>query len=183
MSFMSKKEKGSGNVLSFLFSIFFFVLFFGALYYWNHTELDFIDRIENMSIWEAFILSMAIFRMTRLLVYDKIMNYVRDIFLDTEEHTSSETGIVYIVRHQPKSGFRRLISELLVCPWCASMWLSLIMVFFHFSFPEISWPLVFVLALGGFSSMLQLTSNTIGWYAEGRKCEVEMMKKKGTALD
>ena len=168
----TRKEKGSGNLLSFLLSIVFFgviVLGMYLLYAWDVG----LEDLTDVSVFEIVLLSLAVFRLQRLLVYDKVAQYIRDLFLDLKEE--KEDGIVYVVRTKPTKGLRRLFSDLFDCPWCIGVWAAVFTVFLYFLFPW-TWPFWLILAIAGASSFLMLSINMIGWIAERNK---QKAKKHG----
>lgn len=161
MSAITKiSPKNDENVYSISLSIIFTALVVGAIIY-----LKGMNRLPTeISVFDAVLIILAVFRLTRLMVYDKIMTFVRDMFVKKEEK-EGEGGAIYVVRRKFDKGFRKSISDLLDCPWCISVWLSLIVPFFYFVSP-IAWFPIFVLAVSGFATLLQILINLIGWRAE-----------------
>lgn len=88
------------------------------------------------------ILVLATFRMIRLLVYDTVTEYVRG----------------YLARFE--TGPRRTLFRLMTCPWCTGIWVSLLITFLYFASP-IFWYFIFVLAIAGAGSFLQVTISRI----------------------
>lgn len=113
------------------------------------------DRFpKEVSVFDFIILSLAVFRLIRLFVYDKITLFLRDYF-------ASAT-------HGPK----KTASELLNCPWCFGVWLALMTVFFYYVLP-MAWVVILVLAISGVATFLQIIMNSIGWRAELNKIEAQ----------
>jgi hypothetical protein len=52
------------------------------------------------------------------------------------------------------------------------VWSSVFLTFFYFAFPELK-VLVLILAVASLASMFQIFTNLLGWYAEGKKNEVQ----------
>lgn len=125
----------------------------------------------GISVFDFVLLSLATFRLTRLFVYDKIMQWGRDLFLDITT-TSEVTGDGAVIRSKPVGGPRRTIADLLSCPWCVGMWFALFVTFFYYLTPFAWYPILF-LAVGGVASFLQVASNLVGWHAENMKKTVE----------
>lgn len=105
----------------------------------------------------------AAFRLTRLFVYDKIMQWFRDLFL--------ENGAL------PEDGPTRTISDILACPWCVGVWFALLLVFFYYLTP-FAWFFILVLAISGVATVVQLLANWVGWSAEYKKLKVQEHGKK-----
>ncbi|MAZ40876.1 hypothetical protein CL654_02065 [bacterium] len=168
MSVITKTtHKNNQNIWSFILTSFFMVLFVGAVYALNE-----LDRIpESISFFDTVIITLAIFRLTRLVVYDSVFRFFRDFFVQ-KTIKKDEDGNIITVRAVYKDGIRRTISDLLSCPWCIGMWLSLFVSFFFFATPYLWFP-IFVLAVAGFSSLIQIAINLVGWRAEQLKGLVE----------
>lgn len=102
-----------------------------------------LGKIQNVvPVSDLFLTSFAVFRLIRLFVYDSVFGYVHD----------------YLAKFE--SGPRKTLSDLLSCPWCTGVWAALLVAFFYFSFPP-AWYVVFILALAGIGSSLQIAVNNI----------------------
>jgi hypothetical protein len=146
------------------FTLFFLVLFVNAM------VILYVLGIVPTAIpeFDFLLLALATLRLTRLFVYDKIMEWGRDLFLDLKLE-----GDEY-VRVKPLRGPRRTIAELMACPWCMGMWFGLFVSFFYFLTPLAWFPILF-LAVGGVGSLFQVLANLVGWKAEELKKNVERL--------
>ncbi|MCA0969564.1 DUF1360 domain-containing protein [Halobacillus litoralis] len=94
-----------------------------------------------------FILSLAAFRLTRLIVDDLIMEWLRKPFtvirVEKNENGEKEEWI------EP-TGF---IGEGLTCQWCVGVWSSLLIIVFY-TFVPYGVFLVLLLAVAGLQSIL-----------------------------
>ena len=146
-----------------VFLVFFSVLVFMATIilqseaYKSYTELTLIDFI---------LITLASFRLIRLVVYDKIFAFFREQFYDAEEYK----GKVLLVK--PENGPRRTLSDLLSCPWCFGIWATAMLSFFYLLTPYAMFPIL-VLALSSVATFLQILANLIGWKSERMKMDVE----------
>lgn len=160
-----RRAKEDQNFWSIILSLFFFVVFVATLYEMKALRGGFLVSVPP---FDALLMSLAAFRITRLVVYDKITRWFRELFADRREY---EEGGVVIVEVKPfVRGFRRTIYDLLHCPWCISFWSALIIVFCYFIFPW-AWSVIFFLALAGVGSLFQLWANVLGWRAENLKLD------------
>jgi len=166
----TREEAAHENAWSFLLSTLFTVLLAASLYYLFQRGTDF-----SLTVFEFVILTLAVFRLTRLLVYDSIALFIRDLFLDKTRKWDDKIRLYIVVREKPKKGVRRKISELLACPWCTGVWVTLPVVFFHY-FHSLSFYVFLILAVAGLSTFVQLTANLTGWNAESKKNQVEKEK-------
>jgi len=134
-------------------------LFFAFLVIVSIAVLSAQGRIfYTVPIRDIVLLSLAIFRLTRLFTYDKITQFIRDWFADAKPNTLRDT-----------------LGVLINCPWCIGLWFSWALVTFYFS-SIYSWPVILILALAALGSVLQVLSNWIGWNAEAKKLEVQKMQ-------
>lgn len=150
------------GVKNFIASV-LFALLLGTFMYLLYTGPGIPTAISE---FEFVLLSLAVFRVVRLFAYDKITEWLRDIFYDVEVQTEE------VIRTKPLRGVRRTIIDLLLCPWCLGVWASLFITFLYFYTPFAWFPVV-MLAIAGVGSLFAIFANLIGWYAEGRKREVE----------
>lgn len=140
------------NLWNFLFSVFFFIVL-GA-------SVCLVDRVHgfyptSIPPFDVLLIAFASFRITRLLVYDKIAQWLRDLFAGGREGT-----------------FRHTVSDLLACPWCIGFWGALIATTAYFVVPW-AWFVILFLALAGMGSLLQVVANAVGWHAENLKLEAK----------
>ncbi len=146
-----------------VFLLFFLVLIFLASVV---LESEAIKSYEALTLIDLLLITLASFRVIRMVVYDKIFAFFREQFYDAVE----EKGRVVLVK--PESGPRRTLADLLSCPWCFGVWASAMVTFFYLLTPYSFFPVLF-LALSAVASLLQILANLIGWKAEGAKMDVE----------
>lgn len=152
---------------NFFFTLLFAILLAAALSYFS-------DRgavPTAISLFDATLIALATFRLTRLIVYDRIFAFFRDFFLDRVREKQKDGGVTVSYR-EPTSGVRRTIRDLLACPWCTGAWAALILVFSYYASPY-AWFVIFILAIAGLGSLFQVLANLLGWTAEYRKLEAK----------
>ena len=145
----------SHNFWNFLFSVFFLFVLAAAVYCVRALTGGYPSEVP---VFDAILMAFATLRITRLIVYDKIARWFRELFV------RGDNGFIYTVR------------DLLECPWCIGFWSALAISFSYFVFPW-AWFVIFFLALAGAGSLLQIIANGVGWRAETLKLEA---KEKGT---
>src|SRR3990167_3275543 len=101
------------NIWNFWLSVFFVIVLAAALLEMKEVRGGFLVPV---SPFDAIMMTFATFRVTRLVVYDRIMLWFREFFEDR------------------KSGLMAVVSDLLQCPWCIGIWAALAVVFFCFIF-------------------------------------------------
>ena len=107
--------------------------------------------IREMKLKEAVLIILATYRLTRVLVFEKIFKYLRDL-LKSRQH-------LYVIG---------TLNSIATCPWCAGIWVSLLMLVFYYLIPY-GIVLVYLLALAGLASMVILLSNLLHMKAEQRQ--------------
>ena len=130
--------------------------------------------------FDALLMAFATFRITRLVVYDKITRWFRELFVKRRVYEKDGSSWVEIIPYG--RGFRHTIYDLLQCPWCIGIWSALIVVFFYFVFPW-AWSVIFFLALAGAGTLLQLWANSLGWHAENLKLDAHAKEVAGATSD
>jgi hypothetical protein len=126
-------------------------VFIGAIslvgYFLDKKGID----IRDLTMKEAVLVILASYRMTRILVFEKILKAFRDALKRRED--------LYVIG---------TIHSMVTCPWCAGVWVTLIIIVFYFLVPYGAL-LVYVLALAGIASMVILVSNLLHMYTERRQ--------------
>lgn len=160
-------QKNDQNFWNIIFSVFFLavaVLMIRSLYVENGS------LPTSIPLFDLLLLILATFRLTRLFVYDKITHFLRDMFQHGEE-TYTQEGITYYEKKTREGGPLRTAYELLICPWCFSIWAGLFVTYAYFLRTELFWLPILILAISGVATALQVFINMIGWIAENKKIE------------
>ena len=103
---------------------------------------------------DFIILALASFRLTRLIVFDKITAFLRKPFFEEIEE-KNEAGEVEIYIVPKKTGLRGWLGELLSCYWCTGIWIAIIIVTVSYFFPFWSSPFIVVLAVAGLAALIE----------------------------
>ena len=160
------------NIWNFVFSVFFLLVLIAALWevWGEHGTFP-----HSVPLFDAVLMAFAAFRTTRLIVYDKITRWFRELFV--ERSVVEKEGEKWVELRPLRRGIRNTIHDLLGCPWCIGFWSALVISFGYFVFPW-AWYVIFFLALAGAASLLQLTANMIGWKAENLKLEAHEREER-----
>ena len=77
--------------------------------------------MDKISWIELVILCLAAFRLTHLLVFDKITAFIRKPFIEiyTDENENGEQEQLLRIKG---TGLRYWIGSLLSCHWCTGIW-------------------------------------------------------------
>ncbi|MBN8199157.1 MULTISPECIES: DUF1360 domain-containing protein [Bacillaceae] len=108
----------------------------------------------DISAMELLILSLASFRLTRLMVYDKITEFLRKPFLKEveEKNQVGETEIYLVVREGRIRGF---FGELLSCYWCTGVWSAIFIYAVYYFYASWSAPILMILAVAGLAAIIE----------------------------
>ena len=88
---------------------------------------------------------LASYRLTHLIVFDKIAEPLRDLFLKKKESASHE------IKKVPKS----MIGYLLTCYWCTGVWSAILLGLMYIFVPSIARYIIFILAIAGGQAILE----------------------------
>jgi hypothetical protein len=100
---------------------------------------------------------LASFRVTRLIVFDKITEFFRAPFFDIV--TEGEESFFV----PKKTGLKKWIGGLLDCYWCTGFWVSLFLLSLVKIMPEIGEPVIVLFAIAGLASLLEsINSKLLG---------------------
>jgi hypothetical protein len=141
------------NFLATIVYIVFIVLLGYAL---KRKNID----IKQIRIWEVFVLALATYRLTRILVFDKIFKFFRDFI-----RANSQLQAIYVVK------------EILGCPWCAGVWVALFNVVIYFLVPYGNL-FVYLLAIAGIASFFVIFVNYFGLSVEEKQHTVKNLKEE-----
>lgn len=141
---MVKSKQNGWNFLS-LFVYFGLVILVGYLL--KRKGID----IEDIKVKELVILTLASYRLTRMVIFEKIFKFFRDKIRENKEYYLFNT-VMYIFS----------------CPWCAGVWMTLMNVVFYFFVPY-GILLVYILAISGVASLIVLLANLTGLTVEYRQ--------------
>ena len=152
-----------------LYSAFFVAI--AAVMFWSlyTTNNSLPTRIP---LFDLLLIILATFRLTRLFVYDKITHFIRDVFQYAEE-TYAQEGATYVEKVERGSGPLWVAYELLICPWCFSIWAALFVTYAYFIRTELFWLPILILAISGVATAIQILVNLLGWSAENRKLDAQ----------
>ncbi|WP_078555131.1 DUF1360 domain-containing protein [Bacillus alkalicellulosilyticus] len=106
-----------------------------------------------LHILDLFILALASFRLTRLIVFDSITEFLRRPFYSTEEVETNGITQHYIVL--PESGVKRWFGELLTCFWCMGIWCSAFLYLGYLFLPFFFTPILIILAIAAIAALIE----------------------------
>jgi|LSQX01.2.fsa_nt_gb hypothetical protein len=108
----------------------------------------------DMNWFEFLLISLASFRLTRLIVFDKITEFLRAPFLKEETliNENGEQEIYYV----PRQGLiRTFFGELLSCHWCTGIWSAAAIYAAYLFLPVYATPFIVILAIAGAAAIVE----------------------------
>ncbi|GAC41505.1 DUF1360 domain-containing protein [Paenibacillus popilliae] len=100
------------------------------------------------------LLILASYRLTRLIVFDEILSFVRRSFVE-ERFETDESGMMYAVVEEKGGRFHTFVHKLLVCYWCVGIWSASFLVAAYLLIPDLIFPLVLLLAIAGAAGIVE----------------------------
>lgn len=117
--------------------------------------------------WMTYImLILASYRLTHLIVFDKITEsirrpFVKKVKVETEDGTKA--------KEVPTS----LFGYLLKCYWCAGIWCALFLVAGYLLFPKVMFVIILIFSIAGGQSILEtfvgVNLKKVDYYSEAKK--------------
>ncbi len=147
----------SDKFWNFMFTLTFISL---TVISWYLIEANNI-KLSDLGTFDLFIIGLATFRLTRLLIYDEVFYYVKD----------------YVKKFKTEEGFVKSAAILLTCPWCIGVWMALISLVAYVLIPYGKF-IVIVLALSAISSFFHLIITWLGWTIDEKKTALKNQKNK-----
>jgi len=113
------------------------------------------SQIVNLKFLDLALLGLASYRLTHLIVYDKIFEFLRRPFMKEVKEKDSEGNLeVYV---EPRgTGIRHFLGELVSCYWCVGIWMSGGLVVLHLLLPAVVIKtFILFMAVAGIQSLLE----------------------------
>lgn len=102
---------------------------------------------------DLFIIILASFRLTHLLVFDQITSFIREPFISVTIVENASGHLEENIEIKG-TGIRHFIGSLLSCYWCTGLWISLFVVLVYSYFP-VTFPFFLVLAVAGAAAIIE----------------------------
>jgi hypothetical protein len=117
-------------------------------------------KIDDIKLIDLTMMALATYRLTRILVFDKIFKLFRDFI-----RSRSRLYLFFVIR------------EIITCPWCAGVWVALVIVVLFFFVPY-GKLFIYLMAISGVASFFVVFINNIGLSTEERQHRVQQLQKE-----
>jgi len=104
--------------------------------------------VADISWMTYLMLILASYRLTHLIVFDKITEFIRKPFV---KKVKVETNEGITTKEVPTSMF----GYLLKCYWCAGVWSAFILGGSYLLFPRITFVIILILSIAGGQSIIE----------------------------
>lgn len=142
----------SDKVWNFLFTVIFFSL---TIIAWKLIEVYHVN-LSEIKIFDLFIIGLAAFRLTRLLIYDEVFYYIKD----------------FAKKYQKEQGFIKSASVLLTCPWCIGVWMALFSLVAYVLIPYGKF-IIIILAVSALANFFHLLITWLGLNIDVKKTSLK----------
>ncbi|RKQ37254.1 DUF1360 domain-containing protein [Oceanobacillus halophilus] len=109
---------------------------------------------------EVILLALATFRLTRLIVFDKISQFLRSPFHEEVEEKETDGDVVTYIQIKG-TGLRAWIGELLSCYWCTGIWCAATLIGLYYIWADIMEVIIIILAVAGAAGVLETIINRL----------------------
>lgn len=120
-----------------------------ALYYLMHLP-------RHISTFDLILLGFAVARISDIISTDEVMQWLREPFIRLEQTEVAGRGTE--MRIGRGEGLRRVIGEMLSCPWCVGIWVAAGLTYLYFLVPRYIWLFILLMAIAEIGSLLQTIS-------------------------
>ncbi|WP_241773412.1 DUF1360 domain-containing protein [Bacillus sp. LL01] len=110
--------------------------------------------IYSLSVYEFILLALAVFRLTHLLVFDEITEFIRKPFQELKEERD-ENGETFQYFTGRGKGIQRFIGDVLSCYWCTGIWAAIFLYVGFIYFPMVFVVIVYIFALAGVAAFIE----------------------------
>lgn len=144
------------KIWNFLFTLVFISLTIGTWEYIQYKNFN----LGNLRFFDFLLMGLATYRVTRLLLYDKVFDFIREP----------------IIKNKADTGFNKSAGYLLTCPWCVSIWMSGFSFTIYVLFP-FGKMIIIMLAVAAIASFFHLVISLVGWVSDERKIIAKTTKQ------
>lgn len=107
-----------------------------------------VPAFESLSWIILFILGLGIYRMTDIILFEKVTEPVRDIFVSDEKASK-------------QSSLQKFSTQLFTCNSCFGVWVATVVVYFYILFPIQTLVIMLIMALTGLERFISQACNIL----------------------
>jgi hypothetical protein len=126
------------------------------------------EKMNDISGMTYIMLILASYRLTHLIVFDKITEFIRKPFV---KKVKMETENGTETKEVPTS----MVGYLLKCYWCAGIWSSILLGAAYLLFPKVTFVFILIFSIAGGQSIIEtfvgVNIKKVDYYSELKKKE------------
>ncbi|MRR30587.1 DUF1360 domain-containing protein [bacterium] len=171
------RSKQQETIAKILLSLIFMGIL-GLLAYWVEIKVGWLKLFE-LSVLDIILISVATFRLGRMIAFDRIMDPLRAPFTKVVDDNSGD-GKTVVPRG---AGFRQALGQLIVCPTCVGTWVAALLVAFMLVYPAGTRIFLYATAAVGMAELLHSLTEALCWSARHSRVSsgYAMQEKKALA--
>jgi hypothetical protein len=151
----SDNQNEQGKTWNFWAAMFFVVCLVGLGFALDAKGIT----TEDFTLGRMALMVLASYRLTRILVFDKIFKLFRDFF-----RAHQRLYIFFVIK------------EIITCPWCAGVWVALTIVAIYFLVP-FGQLFIILMAISGVASFVVILVNYVGLSTEEKQFDMREKTK------
>jgi hypothetical protein len=156
MAKLSHKPNHRQKSWNFLATLFYIACFIALGYALKKSGIG----PDDIKFRDMALMTLATYRLTRLLVFDAIFKLFRDFVKSRANYL-----VFYVIR------------EIITCPWCAGVWAAIIIIAIYYFVP-FGQILIILFAISGVASFIVILVNCFGLTTEEKQHRVKELKEE-----
>ncbi|MBU9713291.1 DUF1360 domain-containing protein [Evansella tamaricis] len=110
--------------------------------------------MTEITVFQFLLFSLAVFRLTHLLLYDSITEFIRKGLYEYEQEVDEDgkEETVQIIAHK---GWKKWFGELFSCHWCMGIWASILLWLGFSLLPSVFSVVIIILAAAGVAAVVE----------------------------
>lgn len=114
---------------------------------------------HTINVLDLILLGLAAARLSDIISTDQIMQWLREPFVKMED--TEIAGREVQTRTGRGRGIKKVLGDLLSCPWCVGVWVAAFLTYLYFLIPGIVWLFIFIMAIAEIGSLVQTVSTIL----------------------
>jgi hypothetical protein len=124
--------------------------------------------------FDLVLLGFAVYRLGRLVAYDKVMESYRSFFTRTVPDPS---GAGESIEPKRRSGFQQAIGELLSCPICSGTWIAAGLVYALALAPRPTRVFLAIMSSMGVGELLNAATEALSWLSQETRDQAGLIER------
>jgi uncharacterized protein DUF1360 len=136
-------------------------------------------KVLSLRPFDLVLLGFAVYRLGRLVAYDKVMESYRALFTRTVPDPS---GAGESVEPKRRSGFQQAIGELLSCPICSGTWIAAGLVYALALAPRPTRMFLAIMSSMGVGELLNAATEAMSWLSQETRDQAGLIERHASTV-